>query len=133
MRPASLSSVIGILLLVCGPACAPAHHSDAPRAAAASAFTRRYSKSRFAIWRVRARPAGADCAVLFIETGVLMDNAMIETVQYGAGSTEVFDGGAERFSREQAFRGVVYRDSGDQTWSFGKVKLSEAETLKPCH
>ena len=57
---------------------------------------------------------------------------MIETVQYGAGSSEVWEGGAQRFSRERGFRGVAYRDAADLTWFYGNVTPQEEKTLTPC-
>jgi hypothetical protein len=136
MNRASLAGVAAVLLFVlaagCNAVATPRSAADEARAAAAAQFTKRYAHSRFAQWQVRARPAGADCTVLLIETGVLMDNAMVETVQYGAGYSEVYDGGAQRFSRDKAFRGVAYRDSGDRIWSYGSVSDEEAKTIEPC-
>ena len=133
MTRAFSAGVLGFLLLVSNGCDAIARRpsADPGRAAAAAHFTKRYASSRFAQWRLKARPAGSDCAVLLIETGVLMDSSMIETVQYGAGSSEVFEGGALRFARENRFRGVAYRDGGDATWSYD-IAPEEEKSLTPC-
>lgn len=128
------AGVAGLLLLVCV-RCAPEKPSGpkAPpaRRAAAAQFTKRYEHSRFAQWQVEARPAGRDCAVLLIETGQLLDRAMVETMEYGAGSTEVFEGGAMQFRVANGFRGGVYRDAAGKTWSYD-VSQAEADTILPC-
>jgi hypothetical protein len=99
----------------------------------ASVFTEHYSKSRLAQWNVRARAAGADCAVLFVETAIILEDSMIEAMHYGAGAYDIYDGGVQRFSRERAFRGVAYKDKSGRVWTYGAVTTAEAERLAPCH
>ena len=107
------------------------NHDDG-RVIAATSFTERFSKSRFATWHVRANAAGDDCGVLLVETSMIMDESMIEAMHYGAGAYDVYRGGVQQFSRERAFRGVVYRDPSLRTWTYGATNATEAETLRPC-
>lgn len=102
------------------------------RVTAAITFTERFAKSRFAGWHVRAKAAGNDCGVLLVETSLILDEAMIEAMHYGAGAYDVYRGGVQQFSRERAFRGVVYRDPSLRTWAYGATTVVEAETLRPC-
>ncbi len=107
-------------------------HRDDGRILAATSFTERFSRSRFADWHVRARAAGTDCGVLLVETSMIMDESMIEAMHYGAGAYDVYRGGVEHFVRERAFRGVVYRDASLRTWTYGATTPVEAESLRPC-
>lgn len=134
MNRALSAGILGLLLLAAGgcDAVAWGPRATPERSSAAALFTKRYASSRFAQWGVTARPAGSDCAVLLIRTRVLLDNARVETLQYGAGSSEVWEGGAQRFSRERGFRGVAYRDGADLAWSFDNVTPQEEKTLRPC-
>ena len=102
------------------------------RITAASSFTERFARSRFADWHIRAKAAGEDCAVLLVETAMIMDESMIEAMHYGAGAYDVYRGGVQQFSRERAFRAVVYRDPSLRTWMYGAVNANEADTLQPC-
>ncbi|HEV7238571.1 MAG TPA: hypothetical protein VGQ36_04960 [Thermoanaerobaculia bacterium] len=102
------------------------------RITAASSFTERFARSRFADWHIRAKAAGEDCAVLLVETAMIMDESMIEAMHYGAGAYDVYTGGVQQFSRERAFRAVVYRDPSLRTWTYGAVNVTEAETLRAC-
>ena len=102
------------------------------RITAATSFTERFSKSRFATWHVRAKAAGDDCGVLLVETSLIMDESMIEAMHYGAGAYDVYRGGVQQFCRERAFRGVVYRDPSLRTWTYGATNPIEADSLRPC-
>lgn len=100
--------------------------------AAANVFTNRYAHSRFARWNVRASARGRDCDVLLIETGLVMEDSMIEAMHYGAGAYGVIDGGVQRFSRDRSFRGVAYKDSSGRIWAYGNVTARDAATLPRC-
>ena len=102
------------------------------RITAASSFTDRFARSRFADWHIHAKAAGEDCAVLLVETAMIMDESMIEAMHYGAGAYDVYSGGVQQFCRERAFRAVVYRDPSLRTWTYGAVNATEAETLRAC-
>ena len=102
------------------------------RVTAATSFTERFAKSRFATWHVRAKAAGKDCGVLLVETSMIMDESMIEAMHYGAGAYDVYRGGVQQFSRDRAFRGVVYRDPSLRTWTYGATNATEVDTLRPC-
>lgn len=102
------------------------------RIVAANLFTQRYAHSRFAGWKVRATARGRDCGVLLVETGVIMEDSMVEAMHYGAGAYGVVDGGVQRFYRDRSFRAVAYKDSSGRIWAYGDVTASEAATLKQC-
>lgn len=121
-----LAPILLFVLLSCGT------KNDGGRITAASTFTERFQKSRFSGWHVQANAAGNDCGVLLVETTMIMDESMIEAMHYGAGAYDVYRGGVQQFSRERAFRGVVYRDSSRRTWTYGATTPVEAETLRPC-
>jgi hypothetical protein len=105
---------------------------DEIHAAAADHFTERYSRSRLSAWNVRADAAGRDCAVLFIEASLILEDAMVEAMHYGAGAYDIYDGGVQQFCRDRAFRGAAYKDSTGKIWTFGAVTEAEAESLKRC-
>lgn len=115
-----------LLLTVCAP-----HPHDAQIAAAAT-LTDRYASSSMAKWNLRGSAAGADCNVLLVETPVVLDDALVEAIHYGTGAYAVVDGGVRRFTRERAFRAVVYRDHTGRVWSYGDLAQAEAEELQPC-
>jgi hypothetical protein len=122
--------MFGLITAACGSDAppAPAHHA---RVIAAQFFTQRFAHSRFADWKIRANAAGRDCDVLLVQTPVVMEDAMVEALHYGAGAYGVVDGGVQRFARDRAFRGVAYKDSSGRFWTYGDV-TARAETLKPC-
>lgn len=99
----------------------------------ADAFTQRYAKSRLARWNVQATAAGRDCAVLMVETSMILEDSMIEAIHYGAGAYDIHDGGVQQFLRERAFRGVAYKDRSGRLWTYGAVTPAEAEGLASCH
>jgi hypothetical protein len=106
--------------------------ADKVHAAAADVFTSRYKSSRLSRWGVRASAAGADCAVLFVQTSILLEDSMIEGIHYGAGTYDVFDGGVQQFYRDRKFRGVAYKDPSGRVWTYGDVTVPQAELLEPC-
>jgi hypothetical protein len=110
----------------------PAPTNYEKRIADARVFTTRYSQPAIANWNVRAHAAGSDCAVLFVETSIILEDAMIEAMYYGAGAYEpIYPGGVQRFSREHAFRGVAYKDVSGRIWTYGRISRDEA--LTSCH
>ncbi len=120
-----------LITAACG-AGAPPSPTHSARVAAAQFFTQRFAHSRFADWKIRANAAGSDCDVLLVQTPVVMEDAMVEALHYGAGAYGVVDGGVQRFARDRSFRGVAYKDSSGRFWTYGDVTASRAETLKPC-
>jgi hypothetical protein len=133
----SATRVLTVLLLLLLTACpkkpapiAPAHVDE--HIAAAAALTHRYARSRLAEWNVHAAAAGRDCHVLLVETGVIMEDGMVEALHYGLGAYDVLDGGVRHFSRARAFRGVAYRDSTGRIWTYGEVTADEAKHLAVC-
>lgn len=97
----------------------------------ATTFTRLYTDSALALWKVRAKAAGSDCGVLLVETSIIMEDAMVDALHYGAGAYEVYPGGVKDFSDERAFRGVAYKDATDKVWPYG-ITAEEAEGLLAC-
>lgn len=102
------------------------------RISAASAFTKVYANSALAQWNVRGTAAGKDCGVLFVATSIIMEDALVDALHYGAGAYDIYPGGVKNFSREASFRGVAYRDATDKVWTYGAVTPEEAAQLAPC-
>ena len=98
----------------------------------AETLTRLYANSAMAAWNVRATAAGSDCGVLHVKTSIIMEDAMVDALHFGAGAYNIYEGGVHAFSTERAFRGVAYTDATGKTWTFDAVKASEAERLEPC-
>ena len=128
-----------LLLLIAGSACG-CHPRETPRQLAqhrihvdaARHLTDLYSKSRLSAWNVRASAAGAECDVLHIDVSIVMEDTMVEALHYGAGAYEVYGGGVQHFSRDQAFRAVAYEDCSRRIWTYGPLSPTEAESLAPC-
>lgn len=100
---------------------------------AARTFTTDCAASRWAGWNVRGSAAGNDCGILLIETPMILEDAIVESMHYGTGAYDLYKGGINQFSRNRAFRGVAYRDGSGQVWRYGNVSQTEVESLKPCH
>ena len=101
--------------------------------AAARQLTRHYAESRLTHWKVKGSAAGSDCGVLLVETAIVMEDAMVETLHYGGGAYEIYGGGVEQFYRDSSFRGVAYTDSARHVWTYGAVNSAEARSMKRCH
>lgn len=121
--------IVVALLFVSIAAC----HRPGPQVSAASMLTRRYSRSQFEKWNVRASAAGRDCRVLLVETSIVLDDSMVEAMHYGAGPYSVDGRGMQHFSREGAFRAVLYRDQTDRVWTYGDLDQEEARSITACH
>lgn len=135
----TIAFLLGMLLLTAVITCESNRLKTPPRPAAsdgriaaAHAFTRRYAQSRFSGWNIRAEAAGADCDVLFVNTSIVLEESMIEAMQYGAGSYDIYEGGVQHFYREQTFRGVAYKDGSERVWTYGAVTVTEAEGMTAC-
>jgi hypothetical protein len=129
------SLIIGILLIAgCGMRCNARQSSRSDQhVSAAQMLTQRYAASRFNAWHIRATAAGGDCSVLQLQTGIILEDSMIEAMHYGAGTYDTYRGGMQQFLREHAFRGIAYRDVSGRVWIYGKVSPTEAEKFEPCH
>jgi hypothetical protein len=123
----------GLLLIALFLVTACEQNPNHVRVSAAGVFTDRYSESSLSKWKVRANAAGADCSVLLIETGVLLDDTLVESLHYGAGDSDLWAGGVQQFCRERAFSGVVYRDRAGRVWTYGEITPLEAGSLEACH
>lgn len=126
----SAGAIAILTVLSCTPNPATSHDL---RVRDADLFTQRYAQSRLARWNVRASAAGKDCAVLYVETSMILEDSMIEAMHYGAGAYDIHDGGVQQFLRERAFRGVAYKDRSGRLWTYGAVTPTEAERLARCH
>lgn len=123
----SIHKALTLLLLI---AC---HGSGDRRITAASALTQQYAQSDFARWNIRATAAGQDCRVLLVETSIVMDEAMVEAMHRGTGPYAVKGRGLQHFSRDSAFRAVVYRDPTGRVWPYGDLGAENARAVPPCH
>jgi hypothetical protein len=102
------------------------------RVVAAQLLTSDCAASRLSALKVHASAAGSDCGILFIETPMVLEGAIVEAMHYGNGAYELYHGGFYQFSRARAFRGVTYKDGSGEVWFYGNVSRSEAESLRPC-
>lgn len=105
----------------------PAHY-----VAAAQELGALYSNSPLREWKLRVNAAGADCDMLFIHVSIIMEDAMIEALHYGAGAYDIYEGGPRQFVDDRAFRGVAYQDATQRIWTFGNVTSAEAQQTKFC-
>lgn len=124
-------SRIILAILICCIACRSNPEHD-KRIAAAKLLTMRYEQSRFSAWKLRARAAGADCRVLLVQTGNVLDDSLVEAMHYGGTDYRMVDGGVHQFYRERTFRAVAYRDAAERVWTFGGLSPMEGESLQPC-
>lgn len=122
---------IALVLLFCLIACHSNPQHD-KRIAAAKQLTKRYEHSRFSAWKLRARAAGTDCDVLFVQTANVLDDSLVEAMHYGGTDFQMVDGGVHQFYRERAFRAVAYRDVAERVWTYGGLTTIEGESLEPC-
>ena len=99
---------------------------------AAASLAGRCAASRLAKWNIRGSAGGADCNVLLVDTSMVLDDSLVEAIHYGTGAHAVVDGGVRHFTRQRAFRGVVYRDRTGRVWTYGDLTRREAEELQPC-
>ena len=94
--------------------------------AAAEELTRDYAKHG-----IEARVGGTDCKVLVIEARKRLDDATVESIQYGTDQYEAH-GGVEQFAGRR-FRAVVYRDPSGVVRTYGSTTLDEARSMPRCH
>lgn len=126
-------SALAILLVACTTEPDPPVTRES-RIASANAFTEHYSRTRLSAWNVRGSAAGADCAVLFVEASMILEDSLVDALHSGTGHYAVYKGGGvHHFSRECHFRGVAYRDSTGYIWTYDAVTPEEARTIRPCH
>ncbi|HWW61542.1 MAG TPA: hypothetical protein VN181_09255 [Thermoanaerobaculia bacterium] len=105
--------------------------SDAHVTAAAQ-FTKRYASSPLAAWNVHGIAAGADCAILLVETPMILEDSMVEALHYGEGAYGVYDGGVRGFYERNRFRGVAYKDASGRVWVYGSLNASDTAMLPRC-
>jgi hypothetical protein len=99
---------------------------------AATLLTERYAAAPFADWHIRAVAAGSDCSVLIVQTQIILEDAIIEAMHYGAGTYNTFPGGVKQFTTDHAFRGVIYKDVSGRSWPYGTLTEREQEGATPC-
>lgn len=95
-------------------------------AADANELTVEYANSRFARWQIRGTATGDDDAVLCVSVAIVLDDSMVEALQYGGGFYDVYGGGIQSFMKERRFRGVTYVDRTGRVWMYGIVSPTEA-------
>jgi hypothetical protein len=128
-RSTSLALALSGFLVI---AACESQYADDIHVIAAGTVTKHYSRSRLSKWDVRASAAGTDCTILLVRTSVIMDDGMVESLHYGAGKYDVWEGGLQQFCRERGFRGVVYKDEVERVWTYGAVTSSEGESIEEC-
>lgn len=121
---------LAVCLIACTSRQQPSPRQE--RIDAASLFTRRCANSRLVKWNIRGVAAGADCSVLLVATSMVLDDSLTEAIHYGTGAYAVVDGGVRRFTRQSAFRGVVYRDLTGHVRTYGNLMQGEAAEMQPC-
>ena len=99
---------------------------------AATLLTQQYTAPPLDAWHIRATAAGRDCSVLVVQSQVILEDAMIEAMHYGAGPYGAFPGGVKQFTNDHAFRGVIYKDVAGRSWPYGTVTEREQEGVTPC-
>jgi hypothetical protein len=92
----------------------------------ANDLTIEYEHSRFARWQIRGTATGNDDAVLCVSIAIVLDDSMVEALQYGGGFYDVYAGGIQGFMKERRFRGVTYVDKTGRVWMYGIVSPNEA-------
>jgi hypothetical protein len=113
-------------------ACHSNSQSAARNALEARTLTQLYTNSALASWKVRAAAAGRDCRILHVKTSIIMEDAMVDALHFGAGAYDIYEGGVHSFSTERAFRGVAYTDATGKMWTYDAVTAREADRLEPC-
>jgi hypothetical protein len=103
------------------------------RGSAANLLTIRFASSRLEGFDIRAAAAGKNCDILLVTFYVSMEDPMIRAMHDGALIYgQILPGGVGGFASQHGFRGVVYRDGYDRTWSYGNVAHGEAVSAKSC-
>jgi len=124
---------IGALCILLSCNSKPAPPRNDMHVTAATLLTERYETSPFAAWHVRATAAGSDCSALVLQTGIILEDSMIETMHYGAGAyNNIIPGGVKKFLTDYAFRGVIYEDVSGRKWTYGVVTEREKEEVTRC-
>ena len=114
---------LGLALALC--AC-NTHHAGEDRIAAADLLTQAYERQQ-----LEAFVGGTDCLALIIRAKTRLDDAFVESMQYGTGPYTAF-GGVELFAEKRHFRAVVYRDAADRLWAYGATSRDEARSMPRC-
>lgn len=127
-----MKATLILVLVAVSLACQPGTHTVAgsDRKSAARGLTSQYAGSALARWKVSGQAGGTDCAVLFVQTAIPMEDSLVEALHYGAGAYDIYRGGVQQFSRDRAFRGVIYRDRAGRVWTFGNA--GPHETISAC-
>jgi hypothetical protein len=103
------------------------------RGSAANRLTIAFASSRLEGFDIRAAAAGKNCDILLVTFYVSMEDPMIRAMHDGALIYgQILPGGVSAFANQYGFRGVVYRDGYDRTWSYGNVARGEATSAKRC-
>jgi hypothetical protein len=125
----SLALSIVFLALACEPKLPTPEEN---RMTAANWLTNRYSQSRLSSWNLHAGAIGNGCSVLLIQTSIDLDDTLVESLHYGAGSYDIYPGGVNGYCRARDFAGVAYRDRSARIWAYGAVAKEEVDALVRC-
>lgn len=102
------------------------------RVQAAQDLTRAYAHSSYEKWHVRAQAAGPLCNVLVIQTSIILEDATIDAMHFGRGSYSIDGDNVQGFYRVKRFRGVIYRDGRNRSWTYGAINAADVEEIEPC-
>jgi hypothetical protein len=87
----------------------------------------------YAAQNVQASAAGNDCMILFIRVDAPLDDSMVESIQYGTGERDAYEGGIQQFAEDRKFRAVAYKDAQGGLWTYGSITRDEARSMSTCH
>ncbi len=79
----------------------------------------------------RVEAAGNDCLVLLVRAESALDDAAVESIQYGTDFT-AYAGGIQQFVEDHRFRAAVYKDSNGGLWTYGSITREEARSMPTC-
>ena len=103
------------------------------RPAAEGTVTAAYTLGQhYATQRLQIHAAGDDCLILLIRTKTALDNATVESIHYGTGEHNAYDGGIRQFAEDRGFRAVAYKDADGGLWTYGAITRDEAKSMPIC-
>jgi hypothetical protein len=103
------------------------------RGSAANMLKIVFASSQLRGFEIHAAAAGKNCDILLVTFYVRMEDPMIHAMHNGALIYgQILPGGVSGFASQHGFRGVVYQDGDDRTWSYGNVTPGEASNAKSC-
>lgn len=95
--------------------------------AAANTLEQHYMKQKLQI-----HAAGNDCLILLIRAEAVLNDATVESIHYGTGEYNSYDGGVQQYAEDRRFRAVAYRDADGRFWTYGAITRDEAKSMPIC-